>query len=120
MVVTWATDENWYDPDCIRIKLEAALEKSNLKILFVPLRWNNTQEAFNRSVDTQIDFFINAIPRSASPEKISKRISNVTTQNYAGFNCTSTNCGVGSIKPFYYLNPTKDMRLLVATKEEGG
>jgi beta propeller repeat protein len=72
-----------------------------IKLLFVPLNWADTQEEFNSLVRTQSEFFTNAIPLSACPERISITALNVETQNFATFSCTyPTNCGVGSIKPF--------------------
>lgn len=72
-----------------------------LKLLFVPLNWTNTQAAFDSQVDTQIDFFIDAIPLSACPEEIALAKLDVATQNFGTFTCTyPTNCGVGSIGPF--------------------
>jgi hypothetical protein len=72
-----------------------------LKLLFVPLNWTNTQAAFESQVDTQINFFTNAIPLSACPEEISITKLDVATQDFDTFTCTyPTNCGVGSIGPF--------------------
>lgn len=72
-----------------------------LKLLFVPLNWSNTQAAFDSQADTQINFFIDAIPLSACPEEISITKLDVATQNFSSFSCTyPTNCGVGSIAPF--------------------
>jgi hypothetical protein len=42
-----------------------------IKLLFVPLNWADTQEEFNSLVRTQSQFFTNAIPLSACPERIS-------------------------------------------------
>ncbi len=66
-----------------------------LKLLFVPLNWDDTQAAFDSQVDTQINFFINAIPLNACPEEISITKLDVATQNYTGFAC-----GTASIKTF--------------------
>ena len=72
-----------------------------IKLLFVPLNWADTQEEFNGLVRSQTDFFTNAIPLSACPERISITALNVETQNFATFSCIyPTNCGVGSIRPF--------------------
>lgn len=66
-----------------------------IKLLFVPLNWDDTQAAFDSQVDTQINFFINAIPLHACPEEISITKLDVATQNYTGFAC-----GTASIKTF--------------------
>ena len=71
-----------------------------VKLLFVPLNWTNTQAAFDTQADTQINFFINAIPLSACPEEIAIAKLDVSTQNFNTFSCSSFNCGVGSISPF--------------------
>jgi beta propeller repeat protein len=72
-----------------------------VKLLFLPLNWTGSQAAFNSSVDTQVSFFLNAIPLSACPQRLSVTALNVATQNFSTFTCTyPTNCGVGSIKPF--------------------
>lgn len=61
--------------------------EAHLKLLFVPLNWTDTQAAFDSQVDTQINFFINAIPLNACPEEVSITKLDVTTQNYSGFAC---------------------------------
>lgn len=72
-----------------------------LKMLFVPLNWTNTQEAFNTQADTQVGFFVNAIPLSACPEKIAIAKLDVVTENFSTFTCVAGgSCGVGTIQPF--------------------
>ncbi len=71
-----------------------------LKVLFVPLNWTNTQEAFNNQADTQIGFFIDAIPLSACPERIAIGKLDVATENFDTFTCSEGSCGVGTIQPF--------------------
>ncbi len=66
-----------------------------LKLLFVPLNWTNTQAEFDSQADTQINFFVNAIPLHACPEEISITKMDVITQNYSTFAC-----GTASIKTF--------------------
>jgi len=66
-----------------------------LKLLFVPLNWTNTQAAFDSQADTQINFFVNAIPLHACPEEISITKLDVVTQNYSTFAC-----GTASIRTF--------------------
>lgn len=72
-----------------------------LKVLFVPLNWSNTQEVFDTQADTQIGFFVNAIPLSACPERVSIAKLDVATENFSTFTCTAGgSCGVGTIQPF--------------------
>jgi hypothetical protein len=72
-----------------------------LKALFVPLNWTNTQEAFDTQADTQIGFFVDAIPLSACPEKVAIAKLDVATENFSTFTCTAGgSCGVGTIQPF--------------------
>lgn len=66
-----------------------------LTLLFVPLNWTDTQAAFDSAADTQISFFIDAIPLSACPEEVSITTLDVATQNYSTFAC-----GTASIKTF--------------------
>ncbi len=92
-----------------------------LKLLFVPLNWTNTQAAFDSQVDTQINFFINAIPLSACPEEVAIITLDIATQNFSTFTCTyPTNCGVSSISPFVTslgIN-TADYDILVGLTED--
>ncbi len=71
-----------------------------LKLLFVPLGWSNTQEEFEAQADTQIGFFVDAIPLSACPEKIAIAKLDVATENFAAFTCSAITCGVNTIQPF--------------------
>ena len=71
-----------------------------LKVLFVPLNWTNTQAAFNSQADTQIGFFVNAIPLSACPDKIAIAKLDVATENFSTFTCSAGSCGVSTIQPF--------------------
>lgn len=71
-----------------------------LKMLFVPLNWTDTQAAFESQADTQISFFVNAIPLSACPDKIAIAQLDVATENFSTFTCSATSCGVGTIRPF--------------------
>lgn len=64
-----------------------------LKLLFVPLNWTDTQAAFDSSVDTQIGFFIDAIPLAACPEKVSITRLDVATQNFSTFACGTASIG---------------------------
>jgi hypothetical protein len=66
-----------------------------LSLLFVPLNWTDTQADFEAEIDTQIDFFINAIPLRDCPEEISISILDVDTQNFSTFAC-----GTASISNF--------------------
>jgi hypothetical protein len=66
-----------------------------LSLLFVPLNWTDTQAQFEADIDTQIDFFLNAIPLHDCPEEVSLSILDVDTQNYATFAC-----GTASVRNF--------------------
>ena len=71
-----------------------------VKLLFVPLNWNGTQEEFESQVDAQVAFFTDTIPLNACPEEISITKLDVSTHDFDTFGCSSFNCGVGSIAPF--------------------
>lgn len=42
----------------------------NLRMLFLPVKWNGTQQSFNNAVQTQINSLINAIPLKDCPEEM--------------------------------------------------
>ena len=70
-----------------------------VRLLYVPLNWVRSQADFNAEVDTQVGFFLDAIPLSACPDRLSVTALNVVTQNFNTFTCNG-DCGVGSIEPF--------------------
>ena len=69
-------------------------------MLAVPMNWTDTQAAFDTSVDTQLQFFIDATPLAACPEEIAIAKLDVVTENFSTFTCSTFNCGVSSIAPF--------------------
>ena len=71
-----------------------------LKILAVPLNWQGSQSEFNNAVDTQINFFTNAIPLKNCPGTIRVEKLDVSKYNLDTFIYNETYDGLDQIKPF--------------------
>jgi hypothetical protein len=56
-----------------------------LKLLFVPVHWEQTQTQFNEAVDQQVQFFTDAIPLQDCPDRIRVYKLRVDTENLALF-----------------------------------
>ncbi len=65
-------------------------DKVRLKILFVPLKWDSTQEEFDRLIDSSFDLFLNDIPLKECREKAVIKKMDVSKENFADFDCRST------------------------------
>ena len=75
-------------------------ECSKLKILAIPMNWKKSQSDFDNVVDTQLQFFIDAIPLKDCPQTLQVDKLDITQYNFSDFRCTRNNCGVDKIKPF--------------------
>ena len=66
------------------------VEVPNIKLLFVPVMWAGNKASFDNKTQTQVDFFINAIPLKDCPDKVQIDKLNLT-QNLAaaGFDCNN-------------------------------
>ena len=87
------------DADAFAAKLVVG-KPLKLKLLFVPLSWQGTQEAFSAEVDAQAGVFLNDIPLNACRDRILIEKLDVTIQNFDAFTCSLADCAVGSIKTF--------------------
>ena len=74
--------------------------KPRLKLLIVPLNWQNTQEAFDAEAQLQISFFLNELPLNVCRNLVFIDTLDVETQNFENFTCSLTNCGVNTIRTF--------------------
>jgi len=77
-----------------------AASPPKLRLLFVPLRWQGTQNAFEAEVRAQVNFFLDEVPLNACRDRVLVRTLDVATQNFAGFTCSARDCAVGSIRSF--------------------
>jgi len=66
----------------------------NVRYLFVPIRWQGNQASFDADVQTQIDFFIDAIPLKDCPDEV--LIDKVALAN--GLDAGDFNCYTNSIE----------------------
>jgi hypothetical protein len=91
-----------------------------LKLLFVPLQWEEGQQAFDIMADTQADAFLDEVPLQACRNQTSVETLDVATQNFDGFTCSVSDCGLDSIRAFVSgelaIDPT-DYDLLVGLAE---
>ena len=71
-----------------------------LKLLVVPLRWQGSQASFNTEAKTQSDIFINDVPLKDCRNQVLVETLDVGTQNFSTFACSTSNCGVGSVRTF--------------------
>jgi Tol biopolymer transport system component len=71
-----------------------------LKLLIVPLNWQNTQETFNTEAHVQTDLFLDEISLNNCRNRVVIDILNVSTQNYNDFSCSLDDCRVNSIRTF--------------------
>lgn len=56
-----------------------------VRLLFVPLEWDQTQAQFNEAVDQQVAFFTDSTPLRDCPDRISVGKLSVSTDNLAPF-----------------------------------
>ena len=66
----------------------------NVNLLFVPVNWNGNQASFNTAVQTQTDFFVNAIPLKDCPDEIRIVKLNLTD----GMSAADFDCYTGSVQ----------------------
>jgi len=88
------------DRDADRVAWYENNASLKLKILAVPLNWQDTQIEFDNNVDTQIDFFLNDIPLNDCRELVLVKKLDVNTQNLDYFTCSETDSGIDLIIPF--------------------
>ena len=90
------------------------------KILFVPLNWENSQEAFISNAQSQFSTFLNEVPLNNCLSQVQEYYLEVSTQNYDHFSCSSKNCAVNSIRNFVndvlHIDPT-DYDVIVGLTE---
>ncbi|MFH0862123.1 MAG: hypothetical protein V1875_03750 [Candidatus Altiarchaeota archaeon] len=67
----------------------------NVRILLVPVNWNGNQASFNTAVNTQMNFFKNAVPLKDCPEELEIVKMNVTDGMSAAdfLGCTTASVG---------------------------
>jgi hypothetical protein len=71
-----------------------------LKLLFVPLGWQDSQQAFDAMADTQADAFLDEVPLQACRNQTWVETLDVASQSFDGFTCSASDCGLGSIRAF--------------------
>jgi hypothetical protein len=91
-----------------------------LKLLFVPVRWQDSQQAFDIMADTQAEAFLDEVPLQACRNQTWVETLDVATQNFDGFTCSVSDCGLDSIRVFVRdelgIDPT-DYDLLIGLAE---
>ncbi|MFC2030025.1 formylglycine-generating enzyme family protein [Chloroflexota bacterium] len=98
------SDRGWTDPtqhsNTFGFRCAASL-LPNVKFLFVPLGWQDSQQAFEDEVDAQMELFVQDIPLNSCRERVLVEKLDVATQNFGTFTCSyPDDCGVQTIKPF--------------------
>ena len=71
-----------------------------LRLLYVPLDWEGSQDSFDAEARTQSDIFIDGVPLKGCRDRVSVETLEVTSQNFAAFTCSLDNCGVSGVRTF--------------------
>ena len=71
-----------------------------LRLLYVPLRWGNSQASFDAEAETQSDIFIDDVLLRGCRDRVLVETLDVASQNFDTFTCSPSNCAVGSIRTF--------------------
>jgi streptogramin lyase len=93
-----ATKTATVPPDQSDINFTGTLLK--LKLLFVPLHWQGTQQAFEAAVANQSGIFLAGVPLGSCQNQVQVTTLDVSTQNFSGFTCSSNDCAVDSVADF--------------------
>jgi hypothetical protein len=87
-------------PDATGIDFLGTPTTPKLKLLIVPLDWQNTQQAFDLEAQTQTDIFLDEVPLNACRERVIVDTLSVTSEDFEDFTCSIYNCGLSSIRTF--------------------
>lgn len=85
-------------PSATSVNFTGQVPIAHVKLLYVPLNWQNTQAAFDAEADLQSSIFFDQVPLSACPEKYRVEKLSVAAQNFTGFTCSGD--AIGSIREF--------------------
>jgi len=85
-------------PSATSVNFTGQVPIVHVKLLYVPLNWQNTQAAFDAEAELQSSIFFDQVPLSACPEKYRVEKLSVATQNFTGFTCSGD--AIGSIREF--------------------
>jgi hypothetical protein len=85
-------------PSATSVNFTGRVPIVHVKLLYVPLNWQNTQAAFDAEADLQSSIFFDQVPLSACPEKYRVEKLSVAAQNFTGFTCSGD--AIGSIREF--------------------
>lgn len=85
-------------PSATSVNFTGQVPIVHVKLLYVPLNWQNTQAAFDAEADLQSSIFFDQVPLSACPEKYRVEKLSVAAQNFIGFTCSGD--AIGSIREF--------------------
>lgn len=96
-------------PDATGQNFVGSQQEARLRLLYVPLRWEGSQDSFDAEARTQSDIFIDGVPLRDCRDRVSVETLRVASQNFATFSCSASNCGVGSVRTFVsdtlHINP---------------
>jgi len=87
-------------PDATGQNFVGTQQEARLRLLYVPLRWEGSQDSFDAEARTQSDIFIDGVPLRDCRDRVSVETLQVASQNFATFSCSASNCGVGSVRTF--------------------
>lgn len=85
-------------PSATSVNFTGQVPIVHVKLLYVPLNWQNTQAAFDAEADLQSSIFFDQVPLSACPEKYRVEKLSVAAQNFTSFTCSGD--AIGSIREF--------------------
>jgi len=71
-----------------------------VNLLFVPVKWKDSQAKFDNAVAEQMKFFVQTLPLQDCPQRIKVTILDVKTQNNNNFVCSKADCGVDNVRSF--------------------